>query len=284
MIKVGFLIAYDYYLLFPALNLVYNSVDKIFISIDKDRVTWSGNHFSIPDRFFEEIRRFDTENKIIFHEDCFYNSKLSLTERETRQRILLHKRMGYGWKVFLDVDEYVYDFVSVAAFLRRYKVMGYLPLFFPIMLRGKLITLFKKDIDGFYFINNHERFSFITNQNRFKNKRNNKSIKNFYTNITVIHQSWAREEQAIWTKLSNWGHKYDFDTHKYFEFWKSINSENYNKLRDFHPIKPKIWNKLEFLKSTDIYNFIESYSNINPQKINPIGYKIWIKSLFRLNK
>lgn len=284
MIKIGFLISYDYEMLFPALNLVYKEADKIFVSIDKERKTWSGNPFEIPDSFFENLKKLDIQNKIVLHEDLFFIPELELPERQTRQRILLHKKMGKGWKVFLDVDEYVYDFKKTANFLRKNQWIGYLPHIFPIMLRGRLITLYKKNDQGFFFIDNGERFSFITNQYNFLYKRNNKRIKNHYTNIVAIHQSWARQEHEVWTKLENWCHKYDFNTKKYFDFWQNIDEANYMNFENIHPINPIIWKKLEFLPTKTIEDFIEHYERAHPQIIRPLTYKIIIKSFLRLNK
>lgn len=284
MIKVGFLISYDYNMLFPALNLVYKNADKIFISIDLERKTWSGNTFVIPNAFFDKIKKMDYQNKIYFHEERFYLPSLRLPERQTNQRILLHKRMGKGWKVFLDVDEYVYNFQAITKFLNKNRLLGNLPFLFPIMLRGRLITLYKKNEEGFFFIDNGERFSFITNQSKFIYKRNNKKIKNHYTNIVAIHQSWARDETEVWTKLQNWCHKNDFNTKEYFEFWKSINKDNYKTVKNFHPLNPTIWKKLQFVPINDIEKFIKNYSSNHSQIIRPITYKIILKSLLRLNK
>ena len=284
MVKVGFLVSYDYDYLFTALELVYDDADKIFISIDKDRLTWSGNPFNIPQSFFDKVKSLDSKHKIVIHEDSFYISEIALAKRQTRQRKLLHKKMGKGWKVFLDVDEYVYDFKSVFRFLNRYSWIGNLPHLFPIMLRGKLITLYKKDENGYYYIDNGERFSFITNQYNFIFKRNNKKIKNHYTNIAVVHQSWARKEKEVKMKFENWCHKFDFNTDEQFQFWKNVNSSNYKEIKNFHPLHGHIWPELKFIEAADIKEFIEKYSNSNPQNIRPISYKILIKSLLRINR
>ena len=54
MIKVGYLISYDYELLFSSLPTVYDESDEIFLAIDKDRRTWAGNNFSLPSTFLKE--------------------------------------------------------------------------------------------------------------------------------------------------------------------------------------------------------------------------------------
>ena len=68
MIKVGYLISYDYELLFNSIPTVYKEADEIFLAIDKDRRTWAGNNFSLPNTFFERIKELDTQKKNnIFH-------------------------------------------------------------------------------------------------------------------------------------------------------------------------------------------------------------------------
>ena len=51
-IHVGFLLSYDYEKLKSSIPPVYNSADSIFIAIDKDYRTWSGQKFKVDDSFF----------------------------------------------------------------------------------------------------------------------------------------------------------------------------------------------------------------------------------------
>ena len=47
MIKVGYLVSYDYELIFNSLPTIYNDADSIYLAIDENRSTWSGNNFTI---------------------------------------------------------------------------------------------------------------------------------------------------------------------------------------------------------------------------------------------
>ena len=49
MIKVSYLVSYDYYMLLTSIKQLYEHVDEIVISVDKDFKTWSGNSFEIPE-------------------------------------------------------------------------------------------------------------------------------------------------------------------------------------------------------------------------------------------
>jgi hypothetical protein len=281
MIKVGYLVSYDYNMLLTSVRLLYDDADKIIVSIDENRKTWSGNTFEIPVSFFDEVKAFDTKNKIEFYFDNFYVPEITPMECETRQRNLLLRQMGKGWKIQLDVDEYAYDFRKLVNYLKKYWYLNLAPKFTPINLRGKLVTLYRELPDGFLYIENDERFSFITNQNYYTYTRNNDKIRSHYTHFNVIHQSWARTEDEIQMKIKNWGHRDDFDTEKYFDFWKGLNSSNYKEYRDIHPMSPSVWNELFYLKSNSIEEFIEKYAAANPQELVNINSKIMFTALFK---
>jgi hypothetical protein len=189
--------------------------------------------------------------------------------------------MGKGWCIQLDVDEYIYDFNSTAKYLKKYWYLTIFPTLTPIVIRGKLLTLYRQLPDGYLYIENNEFFSFITNQSHYTFTRNNYEVRNHNSNINVIHQSWARSEKEIQIKINNWGHRDDFDTQKYFEFWKSLNSSNYKEFKNIHPISPKVWNELKFLPASSIHEFIEKYSSNNVQRLNPISIKKIFKSTIK---
>lgn len=286
-IKVGYLVSYDYHMFFTSVRYVYDYADKIFLAIDKNRKTWSGNDFEIPELFFEEIKLFDVQNKIEFYFDDFYVSELSPMECETRERNMLLKVMGKGWLMQLDVDEYIYDFKKTVKFLKQHWYLNIFPKRTPIVFKGVLVTLFKELSDGYLYIENNEKFSFITNYSNFDIARNNYRVSNYLSNIKVIHQSWARSEKEMFQKIKNWGHRDDFDTQKYFEFWKDLNSENYKDYKNIHPLIPSQWDQLHFLKSVSIDDFINVYSqnnkqiltNVNALKIVQTFYKRLLKKI-----
>lgn len=278
-IKVSYLISYDYKMFFTSVKLLYNEVDEIIVAIDRDYKTWSGNSFEIPDLFFDEVRAFDKKNKIQFYFDAFYISTLSPMECETRERNMVLEKMGHGWKIQLDVDEYIYDFSKLVKYLNKYWYLNLFPKLTPICFQGRLITLFRELTDGYLYIDNNEKFPFITNQSYNIHTRSNNQIRNHFSNINVIHQSWARTEEDIQFKIKNWGHRDDFDTEKYFQFWKSLDGSNYKEFQNFHPLNPSVWNKLYFLNSTSIDDFIKKYGNVHLQSLICIDYKKMFKAL-----
>jgi hypothetical protein len=285
MIKVGYLVSYDYNMLLTSIKQLYYYVDKIVIAIDRERKTWSGSSFVITQSFFDEIKAFDRNNKIEFYFDTFYITELTPTENESRERNLVLAKLGWGWKIQLDVDEYIYDFHEVAKYLKKYWFLCIFPKLTPVNFKGKLVTLYRELPNGYLYIDNNEYFSFITNQSQNDFTRNNDKIPNHYLNISVIHQSWARSEKEIEFKIRNWGHRDDFDTMKYFEFWKGLNQDNYKDYKNVHPLVPEIWNKLFFLPSQSVDDFIEKFAIKNHQKMVAIDVnkliKVFIKRLIK---
>lgn len=269
-IKVGYLLSYDYSMIFTSIKCLYNEVDKIYIAIDKDLKTWSGNRFEIPNSFFEDLNRFDIKNKIEYYFDTFYVANLSPIDCETRERNMLLKKMGSGWKIQIDVDEYIYDFPKIAKYLKKYWYLTLKPKLTPIVLRGKLVTLVRELPEGFLYVENNESFPFLTNQSNYIFTRNNNTVRNHFSNINVIHQSWARNEEEIKMKIDNWGHRDDFDTQSYFEFWKSLNTNNFKEFKNIHPLSPTVWNELKLFSSLSIEDFINKYSIDNKQELNPL--------------
>jgi hypothetical protein len=77
----------------------------------------------------------------------------------------------------------------------------------------------------------------------------------------IIHDSWARMEEDLLTKLTNWGHNNDFNTDGYFHFWKAINEKNYMFVRNFNPIWPDVWKELEYIEAPNIPELLHEIKN-----------------------
>ena len=120
MIKVGFLVSYDFKYLYQSIPLVYNDADLIVLAVDKERLTWSGNPLVIDPDFFEWVQKFDVLKKIVIYEDSFFVPENSPAQNDTRERNLLAKAMGEGgWHIQIDSDEYFNDFKSFTDFLKE---------------------------------------------------------------------------------------------------------------------------------------------------------------------
>ena len=258
MIKVGFLVSYDYQLLEYSLPIVYQYADEIYLAIDKERKTWSGNSFQLPDTFFEWIHRVDTENKIHIYEDSFYLSALSQMSLETRMRNMLAKYMGYsGWHIQIDVDEYFLNFEKFVSYLKSLDYGS------PVNIYSKWITIFKQDEDGIFYIDDNEKFPVATNTPYYIRARY--SVLNGTDLIfdgKVLHQSWGRSKDDLILKLKNWGHTNDMDWVSYLAFWESVGKDNYKEVKKFLPLYPPAWSELKYINANDIYSLINKMRDL----------------------
>ena len=68
------LISYDANRFLPkSIERYYNYVDEIILGIDKDRITWSGNSFSINEEaLWKELSQIDGDGKISIIEEDFH--------------------------------------------------------------------------------------------------------------------------------------------------------------------------------------------------------------------
>jgi len=267
-IKIGFLVSYDCKYIFDALRIVYDFADEIILAIDADRMSWAGKPYDFDESFFDQIKSVDPQNKITIFEDHFYLENLSPIENETRERNLLSRKMGADcWKLQIDADEYFVDFASVYAFLQQHRYLLSKPKYNAVNIRGNWITLFKKTQNGYLYIDNEEDFSFATNvvgAHFFGRDLASKTNREIYAGFEVIHQSWAREPEEIYQKINNWGHKDDFDTEAYFEFWMNVNEANYTQFTNLHPVYPEDWKCLKFIACADIHDFCVKFHANKP--------------------
>lgn len=267
-VKIGFLISYDYKYLFDALPIVYGHADEIILAIDRNRNTWAGNKFDLPDAFFTQVKAADPKNKIVFFEEDFFVPSLAPMENEVRERNMISELMGPDcWQLQIDADEYFINFDEVIGFLQKNRFLVYRPDINPVNLRANWITLFKKTENGFLYIDNEENFPFATNlvgKYNFGRDMGGKYNDEIVTNFRALHHSWARDPEEIHQKINNWGHKNDFDGEAFFKVWMSIDETNYKEFIDFHPIYKGAWHSLKFIACNDIHDFIVQFDASNP--------------------
>ncbi len=275
-IKIGILLAYDYEMMYVSLPLVYQHSDKIVLSLDKNRKTYKGNSFQIPQTFFEWIKKIDTRNIISIYEDDFAKTELTPMECEVRQRNMTAEQMGKGgWHIQLDVDEYFVDFAGFVAQLHRFEKQ--LKPTDSVTVFANWITLFKKLPQGYLyteFYNGYELCHIATNYPVYEYGRANSKNKTLCADNFILHDSWARDEEQLYLKLKNWSHSNDFDVDAFFERWKNLHIDNYSYVQNFHPITPHLWEKLVLLKGDNIDAVIENARLNLESKIKPWKTKI----------
>lgn len=289
-VKIGFCVAYDWYLLEYALPLVYEAADIICLSLDINRISWSGLNYTFDEeRFFEMVKRIDTQKKIVVLEESFYINSFKPMENEVRQRNRMAEIMGSGgWHIQLDCDEYFPNFGEFVQYLlslpeKKTKNVNVCCLW---------VVLYKQTPNGFLYVDpeRKDNLYFIQVATRdpvYEYGRRNGHF-NICTSFYLVHQSWARSQNEIKEKVENWGHSDDFDSKTYFEKWNGIDENNYMYVRDFHPTNPKIFPSLLFEKGKTIPELLKNLTYSKMRSLSSIELLLrnskWISRLKKLSK
>jgi hypothetical protein len=287
-IKVGFCIAYDWYLLEYSLPLVYDASDEICLSIDVNRTSWSGLRYSFDEEGFRElVSRIDKGKKIRLLEENFYDKSLSPMQNEVRQRNRMAAFLGEGgWHIQLDCDEYFVDYKGFIKYLEQ----------LPKARTSRVnvccawIVLYKKTENGFLYVNpeRKDNLYFIQVASRHPNYEHGRRNGDF--NICapfyLVHQSWARSSSEILEKVENWGHSNEFDSKSYFDKWNIIDENNYAEVRNFHPTEPELFPSLCFEKGKTIPELLKNIKYKDLIFLSPFELLIrnsrWISRLKKL--
>lgn len=261
-IKVGFCVAYDWHLLKKSVPRVYKHADVICLSLDKDRCSWTGLPFSFDEEaFFGWVRAIDTEGKIQVYEDDFHLSSLTSIQNDNRQRTLMAKFLGEGgWHVQIDADEYFFDFGAFKNYLLKINPCP-TGKEKPLNVYVNGVSLIKKVVNGYLYVNNgvnaHEEIPIATNKPEYLAARRNTHF-NHLSPAFVLHETWARGEDELAHKLNSWGHDNDFiSKESYFNLWKALDEYNYVYINNFHPLNPKVWQRLGFVPELEVEKAID---------------------------
>lgn len=244
-IKIGFCVAYDWYLLKNTLPPIYKAADLICLSVDRNRVSWSGKQFVFDEAGFRSfISELDVDGKIKIHEDKFYVASQTPMQNEVRQRNMIAVFMKEGgWHIQLDCDEYFSEFDAFVGYLKGLRHRSY-----RFNVCCSLRTLFKR-VNGGYLIvlpGSVKQVEFIqvaTRTPHYEYGRRNGEF-NIFAHFSLLHQSWARDASEIQQKIESWGHTNDFDVLEFVRFWNGLDEANYESIRNFHPIQPDQWSSL----------------------------------------
>lgn len=275
-IQVGFLLSYDYEKLKKSIPPVYKSADHIFIAIDKDLRTWSGENFTVDSSFFKWLEDFDVDKKVTLYKDDFYDANLSAIENDNRERHMLSLKMGIGnWLIQVDSDEYFLDFENFIKDLRKYDRFLKDPKKNNIQIAVYSLNLYKYTDGGVLFVKEPTKAVIATNYPNYKVARvTRKRI--IYTKNILLHESIARDEAELLFKFDNWGHNTDMkDKEGFIDKWRTTNKSNYKEREDFFYIEPEKWKYLDFVEGETIP---EIAKNIDLKTLMPSEFYIWKKN------
>lgn len=280
-IKVGFLVAYDYNLLEHSLPLIYKDADEIFLSIDCNRTSYTGQAFFFDENFKQHVATIDTAKKIIWIEGNYYQNREDPMLNEGYHRNCLAEAMNIqpgDWCIQLDPDEFFIDFAGFVRFLKKIKPGQDERVSVSVYWK----TIFKKIDNGYLMIkSNWERVEVATNSPHFKRDRRIPGHNVISSPSFMLHQSWARTTDEVVQKINNWSHARDFDTESFLKSWLRLNLHNYKSYKNFHPLHGEIWPGLFFVKAKHLKALIKYYSRY--AKI--IGTEYFIPQMFgKLNR
>jgi len=272
------LVSYDYRFLLTTIPRYLPWVDELLVGVDRDRLTWSGETFAVPETFFDDLMRLDeSPPKIRIVSRSFYSPTRSPMENDVAERNALSLEVPEGnWIVSIDADEYLLNPDQFFHYLRN------CPAEESACLEGRWITVFKDLGDSMLVIaakpdGSLERFPIATRQRgSFVTSRrtNGPAVP---SPAIALHYSWGRQPEELLQKLLNWSHTRDFDVRKYFDFWRTVDEKNYSTFRDFHPIWPDTWSKLVRVSKQDLDSW-ESWKLY--QEVRPgILQRAWRKAL-----
>jgi hypothetical protein len=261
------LLSYDYEFLLKTLPAYLNQVDVVILGLDRQRLTWSGNKFEIPESFFERLQSLDTEQKIKIVEDNFFVEGSNPRDLDTRERNILSTHAPAGsWLLSVDADELLLNADDLTAFLRDFTDEN-------VCLFGNWITLFKQSGKSMFVIENEpetlERFPLATMKSNIFNYCRNTPQRIVFTSACAIHYSWARTREELERKLLNWTHRDDFKVDEFMQKWDSLNESTYEQFVDFHPFDGPMWQKLALVDEERL----DEYARLKGHEFNL--YQAW---------
>lgn len=247
--------SYDWDFIEPSVKSWIDHVDELIMGLDENRLSWSGKPFSIPADAPEKVRALSPKIRLI--EDYFYIAGLAPMECDTRERNLLSTYAQPGdWIVSVDADEIVINPECIKPFLQSQPDKD-------VCVYGYWITVYKELQDSYLVVGQNDRpllsdMVFATGvPEQFKIARLT-SQKRVNCPAVFLHFSWARTEEELYRKLTNWSHSDDFDTDVHMAHWRTANETNYKSFKDFHPLEPAAWPQLIEIKKSDLHAVAES--------------------------
>ncbi|HTB23506.1 MAG TPA: hypothetical protein VK914_12470 [bacterium] len=238
-------VAYDHRFAWAAIASYYGIADEIVLGLDKDRVSWNGKPFQLDEGDFRRrLKAADPDGKITLVEGDFH-SRGSAPANDTHERNALSLACKPGnWVVQIDSDELLQNPQEFRAWLlkrwRSWRVLG------------RWIVVFKRFGEDYLVVDKDSAWISLATRRRgrYTGCRDTKEMKR-HSPLRMLHFSWGRDEAELKQKLESWTHARDFDTAKFFDFWKSVDLDNYRSFRDFHPLDGPDWPSLRLIRKGD---------------------------------
>jgi hypothetical protein len=281
IVKAGICVAYDWHLLKQSLPSLYNHLDAICLSVDKERKSWNGNPFELDWAAFTSfVQTIDKDHKIEVLEESFSSKARTPIQNECYQRNRMAQKLGKAdWIVQFDTDEIFIDPGTFMAFLGKYQHSKR-----PLNIHGKWINLIKQTATGFIY-SVTQTPPLATNVPVYEYGRTNGHF-NIYTDTFLAHITWARPEEEVYFKLKNWGHSHEFNGMSFFKIWQALDDFNWRYIKDFHPMNKGSIPQLHFQEAIDISSLVQVFDGRSHQLSTKERWlnNIWISRLQKVFK
>jgi hypothetical protein len=235
------LLSFDYRYAFGAIRSYYDIADEIILGLDADRISWAGHRFEIDlNQIKAFIRQIDHSKKMRLIEGNFHGRENPMAN-DTEERNELSRQCTQGnWVVQIDSDEILLNGAEFWQWLLATN---------PTSAVGAAWISVFKTFQGHALVISTSEITPVATllRGQFIDARWTKEQLT-PSPLQLLHYSWGRTPEELKQKLQNWSHAPDFDTDAFYKLWQSVTLDNFQQIRDFHPLDGPRWPALALMK------------------------------------
>jgi hypothetical protein len=238
------LLAYDYRYAFNAIRSYYDIADEIILGLDRERLSWMKQPFPIDMNAVSAfISQIDRGKKIRIVEGNFHSADHPMANDSLERSALSLECAEGNWVVQIDGDEILMNAMDFKNWIKtanpEYNVMA------------RWIGVFKAFGSQVLVIDPPTEVAPVATKLRgqYTGARATKQ-QGIMSPLNLLHFSWGRTPDELLTKLRNWSHAKDFNIDAFFRMWQSITLQNYQQVRNFHPLHGPTWQSLRLATLT----------------------------------
>jgi len=236
------LLAFDYRYALSALPSYYDIADQIVLGIDRDRISWSHHPFTLNMMDVHNfLRQLDLHHKIRIVEGDFHSLEEPMANDTAERNYLSLQCDPSHWIVQIDADEILTNPAEFRLWLLTAD---------PSALVGaRWVTVFKTFDRVQLIIDPPAEITPVATrlQGQYVNARWTRQ-KGLLSPLGLYHYSWGRTPDEGQQKLLHWSHSRDFDVAAFYQQWLSVTPDNYQHLKDFHPMSGPLWPSLKLVE------------------------------------
>jgi len=266
------LISYDSNrFLAESIKRYYDYVDEIVLGIDKDRITWSGNSFTIDeDALWSELSQIDGDKKISIIEEDFHQSEIAI-ENDNYERNFLKAQCSNDWIFSFDADEMLVNtksfFYEFCPLVEQYYTKVDLCMTWATPYKvvtdseGNSITLVIANTDDTPFFGENQGFA-TSKESTFTYARwtdqSGAGANRLLSPLVALHWSLCRPEKELHEKINNIGHSDLVEQDPFYKIWSQVTIDNFFELENFKTsgLGDAQWPKLVAIPSEEVENYI----------------------------